>query len=877
MRCASNYTRTQYRPAVAVAFLFLALGNSTVRAGTEPGQTDAPASPRQELLADFDWKFVLGDPEGAASPEFDDGAWRIVHLPHDWSIEGTPDPKQPTGSGGGYFPAGVGWYRKTFDAPERWRGRRVTAEFEGVYGETTVYLNGHRLGTHVYGYTSFHFDLTPYLRWDRPNVLAVRVDNSAQPNSRWYSGSGIYRHVRFVITDPVHVAHWGVFLSTPEVTPQRATVLAQIEVANDSTRDARIVVRTVLRDSQGRRAAEDATEVAVPAGRQGAVEQRMTVSNPALWSPDTPHLYEAVVQLRRGNDVVDEVTVPFGVRSLAWSAREGFLLNGRPIELAGGNVHHDHGPLGATAFDRAEERKVQLLKAAGFNAVRTAHNPPSPAFLEACDRLGLLVLEDAFDVWKAKKVAYDYGRFFEEWWENDLTAMVRRDRNHPSVVLWCIGNEIPDTWTPEGAVIAQRLRSHLRSLDPTRPITLSYPGTTSLPTAEAVFAHLDIVGYNYNLARFHADDHRRAPERIMVTTESFPADAFTEWELVRRHPHIIGEFVWTAQDYLGESGIGRWSYGTPEEAATARAMMAGMHLGIDRLFSLVATGLDIESAVAQLAGQSPQAQTGDEETSNALFGGYPWHAAVCGDLDLIGFRKPHSYYRDIVRNGGDRVYVTVRYPAPPGKAIIAVGWAVHPTAATWTWPGHEGEALEAEVYSAAERVRLYLNEQLIGEQPAGRENQFKAVFSVPYAPGTLKAEALRGGRVVAETTLTTAGEPTRLQLEADRSVVRADGQDLAFVTVTAVDAAGRPHPWADHPVTFTITGPGRIVAVGNADGRSDEPYQGNRRRLFQGRALVVVRTAREDGEIELTATAPGLEPAAVRIESKPAGPLPIIK
>ncbi|MGA3072886.1 MAG: glycoside hydrolase family 2 TIM barrel-domain containing protein [Bryobacteraceae bacterium] len=834
---------------------------------TIPAAAAQPQSPRLELAADSNWKFVLGDPGGAETRSFEDASWRRVDLPHDWSIEGRPSKDNPTGSEGGYFPAGTGWYRKTFSAPPEWRGKRVTVEFDGVYRNATVYLNGHKLGNQPYGYTSFNFDVTPDLDFSGLNVLAVRVDNSAQPNSRWYSGSGIYRHVRVVVTDSVHVAHWGVLVSTTRASIEGGSLSVLTRVENESAAPARVTVETQILDRGGKPVGHAQSAVEAAPGSATEASQEIAVSKPALWSPEAPALYRAVTRLRKDGKVIDEVTTTFGIRTLAWSAEKGLLLNGKAIKLAGGCVHHDNGPLGAAAFDRAEERRVELLKAAGFNAVRTSHNPPSPAFLDACDRAGLLVLDEAFDTWKANKLKYDYGRNFDEWWQRDISAMVLRDRNHPSIVVWSIGNEIPELLVERGPAIAKRLADQVRSLDSSRPLTQAVPTSTSGPFPDAVLTVLDIAGYNYNLARNYADDHRRVPSRLMMTTESFPAAAFEQWQLAKDNPFILGDFVWTAMDYLGESGIGAWAYGTPQQASQAAMMMAGMQGMADKMFLAMANGVDLKAMMAQAGGNQ-----GGQSPMSFLAPGYPWHAAQCGDLDLTGHRKPQSYYRDILWNGGDRVYATVRLPEPEGKKIIAVAWAVYPTLPSWTWPTQEGKELQVEVYSGVEKVRLYLNDKLIGEKATGRSEQFKAMFTVPYAPGTLKAVGIRGDRAVAESVLTTAGNPVRLRLTADRTTLQAGGQDLSFVTVEAIDAEGRFQPNADQEVQFTITGPGAIAAVGNADGKDESPYQGDRRKLFQGRALVVVRTQGQSGAIQLTAKTAGLAENVLRLDVKPAAP-----
>jgi beta-galactosidase len=832
-----------------------------------PVSAAKPDSPRQVLPADAGWKFILGDLSGAEAPSFADASWRSLDLPHDWSIESKPDQDNPSGAGGGFFPGGIGWYRKSFRAPATWKGKRVSVEFDGVYRDATVYLNGHKLGTHPYGYTAFTFDLTPDLNFSGANVLAVRVDNSAQPNSRWYSGSGIYRHVRVVVTDPTHLAHWGVFVTTPEATTTSAKVSIHTRVANESSAAADVTIETSLLDKAGNKVGSAQSKLALAPGKEDEAAQEIAVANPALWSPESPSLYRAVSTIHKDGKVIDQLTTPFGIRTLVWSADKGLLLNGKSIKLTGGSVHHDNGPLGAAAFDRAEERRVELLKAAGMNAVRTAHNPPSPAFLDACDRLGLLVLDEPFDVWQAHKVKFDYGSDFDEWWKQDVSSMVLHDRNHPSIVIWGIGNEIPELEVDRGAPLAKQLADQVRALDNTRPLTLAFPGTTTKPTAQAVFSQLDITGYNYNILPTYKKDHEQLPARMMLTTESWPAKAFPLWAVSHDNPYILGDLTWTAMDYLGESGIGAWQYGTPQQAKMAEGMGGMMNNTgfVDQLFTGMANGKDVMADMAK-NNTDPAAKAMME----IFMHGYPWHAAICGDLDLTGLRKPQSYYRDIVWNGGDRVYATVRLPEPEGKKIIAIMWATYPTLPSWTWPGQEGKNLDVEVYSGAESVQLYLNDKLIGEKPTGREQEFKAVFSVPYAPGTLKAVGLRGGRAVADSVITTTAAESKLRITADRTVLQANGEDLSFVTVEAVDANGRPDLHADNDVQFDISGPGVIAAVGNGDAQDPDGYQSNRRKLYQGRALVVIRASRKAGAIKLTAKSPGLTDGSLTLKANAA-------
>jgi len=836
-------------------------------AGVIPSAMGAskPVTGRQALDADAGWKFYLGDASGAEAVSFADVSWRNVDLPHDWSIENKPEKDDPSGSGEGFFPGGVGWYRKTFRAPAEWKGKRVNVEFDGVYRNATVYLNGHKLGTHAYGYTAFAFDLTQDLSFEGANVLAVRVDNSAQPNSRWYSGSGIYRHVRVVVTEPVHVAHWGVFVTTPEATSDSAKVSIRTWVENESAESAGVSVETVLLDEAGRKVGGTSSKLSVAPGKEEEAAQEITVDQPALWSPSSPAMYSTVSTIRQNGKVIDQVRTPFGIRSLSWSAEKGLLLNGKVVKLTGGSVHHDNGPLGAAAFERAEERRVELMKAAGMNAVRTAHNPPSSAFLDACDRIGLLVLDEPFDVWEAHKVKFDYGSDFDASWKQDVSSMVLRDRNHPSVVIWGIGNEIPELEVERGAVLGKQLAEHVRALDNTRPLTLAFPGTTTKPTAEAVFSQLDITGYNYNILPTYKKDHEQLPSRMMLTTESWPSKAFPLWEVSHDNPYVLGDLTWTAMDYLGESGIGAWQYGTPQQAKMAKGMegmMAGTGM-IDQMFTAMANGKDVMADMAK-----NNSDPASKAMMELFFHPYPWHAAECGDLDLTGWRKPQSYYRDIIWNGGDRVYATVRLPETEEKKIIAIMWADYPTLPSWTWLGEEGKPLEVEVYSGAEKVQLFLNDKLIGEKPTGRAQEFKAVFPVPYAPGVLKAVGVRGDRVVAESVLRTSGQATKLRVSADRKMVDANGEDLSFVTVEAVDADGRPDLQASQDVQFSVSGPGLIAAVGNGDAQDADSYHSEHRKLYQGRALVVVRSSRKAGAIVLTARSSGLSEGAVTIEAR---------
>ncbi len=779
------------------------------------------SSARERVLLDAGWRFHPGDVETANAPAFDDSSWRALDLPHDWSIELSPDPAESPAGGGGFFPAGIGWYRRAFDAPQTWEGREIVIEFEGVYRNAEVWINGEKLGRHAYGYTPFCFDLTPRIRPGARNVLAVRVDNSAQPNSRWYSGSGIYRHVWLEAREPVHLVRESIFITTARASGAVAEVRVEAAVRNAANAPARADLEIAWLDPDGAQLHASRATLEIGAGAEAATTQTARFDAPKLWSPETPALYRAVFRARVGDRVTDTWETPFGIRTIAFSAERGFELNGRAIELAGGNVHHDNGPLGAAAFDRAEFRRVELLKAAGFNAIRTAHNPPSSAFLDACDQLGMLVMDEAFDGWASAKLKHDYSEDFAGWAEKDVEAMVRRDRNHPSVVMWSIGNEVYERGNENGLRIARELAACIRKLDATRPVTAGINGlgaNREWSDLDPLFATLDVAGYNYEMSR-HADDHARVPDRVIVGTESFLSDTFDYWAAARDHPYVIGDFVWTAMDYLGEAGIGR---ATPPEAPAT------------------------------------------PHWEGVLF---PWHGAVCGDIDLTGWRRPVSRYRNIVWDRGEKLHAAVLVPTDDGRPWNTDRWGTPPALPSWTWPGHEGQPLTVEVYSRFEYVRLHLNDGLIGGKPTTRAEQFKARFEVPYAPGALRIVGVDADGKTETLTMETAGAPARIELMADRDHARADGQDLVFVTAEITDEKGRRRFDAGHAIRYEVSGPAVIAGIGSADLTSRETYQANPRHAFQGRALVVLRATDRPGEVVLKAASEGLAEGVLRIRA----------
>jgi len=758
------------------------------------------------------WRFQLGDAPGAEVPAFDDAHFQWLDLPHDWSIAGPRTREASTGTQGGFAASGIGWYRRTLSVPDGWIGQRVWIVFEGVYMNAQVWLNGHALGVQHYGYSSFAFDLTPHLQPGDDNLLAVRVDNSAQPNSRWYSGSGIYRAVQLEVADPVRFEPFGVSVSTIRADAEMGIIRVRMRVSNDTGRKRELTLenRVLAPARDGRVLAVQSSTVALEAHESTVVSQELSVAQPALWSLEAPSLYRLVSRVTSGHDLADVVETKFGLCTVRVSAERGFELNGRTIRLNGANVHHDHGALGAASYPSLERRRVRLLKAAGFNAVRAAHNPPAPAFLDACDELGLLVIDEAFDCWERGKNLADYSAYFQECWQRDLDAMIARDQHHPSVVMWSIGNEVKEIGLPVGVTWAKALAARVRELDPTRPLTCgwNFPwNQAEWIDVDPMFATLDVAGYNYEHKRA-AEDHARVPERVMLATESYPSDTFACWALAQDARYFIGDFVWTGIDYLGESGIGRVY--APGEAV--RQHWEGEH--------------------------------------------WPWYGACCGDLDITGFRKPISHYRNIVWERGETLYLAVQEPPSGEGAWQPTLWGLLPTLDSWTWPGREGKPLTVEIYSRYDCVRLFLNQKLIGEKPTTRAQEFKAVFELTYEPGTLRAVGVSHGTELETCTLETAGPAVGVRLRAEPEASEREPWEPALLIAEIVDAAGRLVPTSTAHIHFSAGAGANVIAVGTGDLTSPEPYSATSRHAWRGRALVAVQAeAGSDAPAALTITA----------------------
>ena len=671
------------------------------------------------------------------------------------------------------------------------KGEVTKLHFEGVYQKAEVFINGQKAGQHAYGYTPFTIDITPYLYRDkRLNEVLVKVDNSELPNCRWYTGSGIYRHVWLESMPALHIAENGVVVTTPEVSADKAVVKVETTISNESDSERNAVVAIGAGQMM----------VSVPAHQQKSVSTSFIINHPHLWSPDDPYCYEVKAELKEAGNVIHKQTVSYGVRWFTYDAENGFVLNGKPLLLNGACVHHDDGVLGAMAFDAAEIRKVRQMKDAGFNLIRTSHNPTTRAFLDACDSIGMLVIGEAFDGWRSAKKPYDYSTLIDSCYREDIRAMVERDRNHPSIICWSIGNEVIERKDIRVVHTAKMLKQAVLDYDATRPVTEALCAwDRDWEIYDPHFDVLDIGGYNYMIFK-HASDHQRNPKRVMWQTESYPRDAFRNWKVVSDYPYVIGDIVWTGLDYLGESGIGRNYY--------------------------------------------------DGETPGESWreGGVPeWHGAYCGDVDITGWRKPISHYREMLWKDSKDLYMAVKEPDGYRGKINMTSWSVWPTWESWNWQGWEGKPVEVEVYTKAPEVTLYLNDKQIGKKSVDISTEFKAVFSVPYQAGTLRAEA--GGKSV---TLSTAGEPAKLRLTADRPALKADGQDLAYITIEVVDAQGRVCPDAAIPCEAAVQGQGRLMSFATADLQDREPKTSPRVTTWKGRALLVVRSSQKKGKVTVS-------------------------
>lgn len=780
-----------------------------------------------------------------------------VTLPHDAMITMPRSADAPGGAGAGYFTGGAVQYSKSFPVPLEWRDKRVSVEFQGVYRDAMVYVNGVFADHRAYGYSTFRVALDPFLKYGEGNT--IRVEARAHNDSRWYSGLGIHRDTALIVTELAHVAADGVRVTTPDVDPERAVLAVSTAVVNESTSTRLLSLTSRVVDAGGTEVTAVTSPITLRAGATGVTRQRAYIQRPSLWSVEQPTLYRVVTELREDATLLETREATVGIRTLQLDPLHGLRINGEVVKLRGANVHHDNGILGAATIARAEERRVEILKGTGFNAIRSAHNPMSDAMLHACDRLGMLVMDEAFDMWAIGKNNFDYSTVFPEWWERDIEAMVTRDYNHPSVILYSIGNEVLDTGSPLGASLGRTLAEKVRSIDDTRFVTCGVSGfvstiteligafkqqvgelkatgnvndlmhemhdlmseislseTVTRKTAE-IHSVVDVVAHNYSDERY-VGDQAMFPDRVLVGSETLPKRIDIIWDLVQQHPHVIGDFTWAGWDYLGEAGIGLPRYE-------------------------------------------------DENGEEPPFAPFPSLLAWAADIDITGYRRPASYYREIVFGLRDEPFIAVERPGRHGKKSFALDWAWTDSTSSWSWSIDAGSPVSLEVYSASEEVELFLNGRSQGIRPSGPAHRYRSRFDLGFVPGELVAVARSSGREVARTTLRTAEGTPRLVVRADRTDLRADDTDLAFVTIELADHQGVLFVDRDVEVRVTVTGAGVLQGLGSARPETTERFDTPTQTTFEGRALAAIRPS-GTGEIIVTAESSGLDGAWARLESR---------
>jgi len=782
---------------------------------------------RQRLLFDDDWQFQLGDVQGAEETDFKDKSWRTLDLPHDWSIEGEYDENAATGGSGGSLPTGIAWYRKHFSVTAN--QKNISIEFDGVYMNSEIWINGQSLGKHPNGYISFYHDLTPYLKKGE-NVIAVKVDNSIQTNSRWYSGSGIYRHVWLNITNPVHVSEWGTFITTPFVDSLSAMVAVKTKVENNLTSTQSAVLNALVIDNTGNVVAETETPIIISAGGQEEINQFINVGNPSLWSDVNPNMYKLKSIIKAGNKVLDQYETPFGIRSIKFDAKTGFSLNGEQVKMNGVCLHHDAGVLGAAVPIQVWERRFKLLKDMGCNAIRTSHNAMAPEFMDLCDEMGFLVMNEPFDEWEEAKgnTTSAYHIFFKDNWKDDLLKFIHRDRNHPSVVIYSAGNEIPDQSTVRGQEVLRQLMEVFHAEDPTRPVTTANDriaadsGMALIPFLEM----LDVVGYNYvdrwheRRELFYSVDKMDHPDWLMIGTENSGvrgtrgnyslggsgrfSRSYSEsmirgemlWKFTAVNDYVAGDFMWTGIDYLGEA---RW----------------------------------------------------------------PSRGASSGVIDMAGFEKDSYYFYQSQWTDDPMIHV---FP-------------------NWNWEGKEGEVIPVLAYSNCEAIELFVNGKSFGEQKLefprpgnsgswntydtppinGTTSDLHVKWTVPYEPGTIKAVGKIGGEVVYTTEIKTAGKPAGLRVKTDKNNMNSNGDDIVHLEVEVVDKDGIMVPDADNAIFFKVTGPAKLIGVENGNQRDLTKPQSLEKQAYLGLILGYLQSTDITGKVDVEVSSPGLKSTKVSI------------
>lgn len=814
------------------------------------------SSDKARNIVDFTegWKFYLGDDSSACNLQYNDMGWRTLNLPHDWSIEADFSVNNPATPGGGALPGGIGWYRKEFRVNKVDELKNIYIDFDGIYWNSKVWINGHFLGERPNGYISFRYDLTPHIKPGEKNIIAVRVDNSKQPNSRWYTGSGIYRNVWLVSVNSLHVDHWGTYVTTPEVTDESAEIKVVSSIKNASEQKQVFELYSILIDKEGKEVGKTNSTKSIGANDITTIEQRLNLANPSLWSVEDPYMYKVLTRIEQNGTIIDEYETPLGIRYFSFDSDKGFFLNGKHVKIKGVCNHHDLGSLGAAVNTRAIERQLEILKDMGCNGIRTAHNPPAPELLDLCDKMGFIVMDEAFDMWRKRKSPYDYSQYFPEWHERDLTDLILRDRNHPSIFMWSIGNEILEQWSDINAdtldlqqanmvlnfantlnkkgidseelhinsLLTIKLADIVKKLDPTRPVTT---GNNETEPSNHIFRSgaMEIIGFNYhdnNWVKFH----EKFPNQKLIITEStsglmsrgyyqMPSDSMNIWP--ERWDKPFDRSVHHCSSY--DNCHVPWG-STHED--TWRLIKKYDHI----------SGMYLWTGFDYLGEPTPF--------------WWPSRSSYFGVIDLAGFPKDIYYMYQSEWTDKDVLHI---FPH-------------------WNWT--EGQNVDVwAYYNNADEVELFLNNKSLGRKQKG-EDSFHVFWRIPFESGTLKAVSYREGKAVMSKEVRTAGAPVSIRLTADRQKITADGKDLSFVTVEALDENGLAVPIADHLITFSVYGNGFIAGTDNGDPTDPNSLKKTQRTLFSGKALVIVQSNGKMGKITLTATAEGLKGTSIEIDTK---------
>ena len=813
-----------------------------------------------------DWQVMKGGSDAGTASFMGTEKVQTVHLPHDAMIHEQRDPDTASGAQTGFYPGGEYIYQKKIFVSEEWKDKALTLEFEGIYQTAMVYINGALAKSNLYGYSNFYVPLNPWLNYGDENQIKVIANNSMVPNSRWYTGSGIYRNVKLICGDRIHVPADGVRITT--LTADEESAIVEIETKIQSiSRIRENVIVTVQLEKDGERIAGDRQLVVMYPGTLETARCSICVLHPDLWDCDHPKLYQCRIQIEHDGELLDETIETFGIRTLTLDSVHGLRMNGRQIKLRGACIHHDNGILGAATLEKAEERRCRQLKEAGFNSIRSSHHPVSKAMLDACDRYGILVMDELSDMWTLHKNSYDFALHFKECWEEVAELMVAKDYNHPSVILYSSGNEITEAGSEAGAAINRKICNKLHELDHTRFTTMGQNGlmtagkrlkeimtdvmgrfgipgidgkgnsdgsnafnsfmslmegergeyfSTHPLLTEALdgcSASCDIIGLNYLTGR-HVAEHEIHPNKTVLGTETYPADIVRLWGIVKRNPHVLGDFTWAGYDYLGEAGCGIFHY-----------------------------------------------------DGNANFSSvYPERAAYIGDLDLIGYRRPISYLREIVYGLRKKPYIAIERLNRYGMPCSKTPWMFKDNIASWTWPGYEGKPAAVDVYVDADEVELFLNGHSLGRKPAGEQHGFTATYEMTYEPGEITAVSYEDGKETGRFSLETANSKVQLLAETDRKTLSADGEDLAFITVKLVDENGVENLFASKKVTVSVKGAGTLQAFGSADPKALGSYDDTTWQTFDGYVMAVIRAGKEAGTVTVSFVAEGCKEQCVEIE-----------